>query len=186
MRSRPTRHTSPYAGILALTPALELIYINGEAEQLCNELREYERCPERSGLPQPIELAAAEANQRKKSPVRFVCGQGDRSITVQVFTIPTGLFNAKSIIIVIMERMATGLQQASVDEAGGFTGREKQVLNFLRQGYTNKEIAAELRISLQTVKKHVSSILLKSRKSTRTGVLAGILTPSSRADTLRS
>jgi DNA-binding CsgD family transcriptional regulator len=178
MSRRPTRHAFPRAGILALTAALEVVYINREAQQLCNELKQQERGPETPGLPQSVELAVAEADHGKESPVRLVFGEGDRSITLQAFTVPTGDSEAHSIIIVIMERMTRGLQQPPIDDELGFTGREKEVLNLLRQGYTNKEIAAELGISLQTVKKHVSSILLKSRKSNRTSMLAGILAPS--------
>lgn len=41
------------------------------------------------------------------------------------------------------------------------TGREKEVLNLLMQGYPNKKIAKSLRISDFTVRDHVSSLLLK-------------------------
>ena len=41
------------------------------------------------------------------------------------------------------------------------TAREQDVLAYLARGMRNKEIAAVLRISSQTVKNHVSSILRK-------------------------
>ncbi|MDO4628674.1 MAG: response regulator transcription factor [Planctomycetia bacterium] len=41
------------------------------------------------------------------------------------------------------------------------TQREEQVLRYLVQGMSNKEIAAELRISAETVKEHVQHILRK-------------------------
>ena len=41
------------------------------------------------------------------------------------------------------------------------TGREREVLLYVTQGWTNQEIATHLQISLKTVKAHVSSILQK-------------------------
>lgn len=47
------------------------------------------------------------------------------------------------------------------------TGREKEVLRELGKGYSNDEIAKQLYISQNTVKKHVSSILAKLNISQR-------------------
>jgi DNA-binding NarL/FixJ family response regulator len=41
------------------------------------------------------------------------------------------------------------------------TGRERQVLNLIRQGQRNREIARELRIAESTVHKHVQNIFEK-------------------------
>ena len=51
---------------------------------------------------------------------------------------------------------------------GRLTARELEVLNLLAQGMTNKEIAAELVITVRTVKFHVSSILRKLDAGNRT------------------
>jgi DNA-binding NarL/FixJ family response regulator len=57
-------------------------------------------------------------------------------------------------------------------EAEGFisplTPREKEILNYIAQGYPNKQIAAELNISEQTIKNHVTSILRKLNANART------------------
>jgi len=57
-------------------------------------------------------------------------------------------------------------------EAEGFiaplTPREKEILNYIAQGYLNKQIAAELDISEQTIKNHVTSILRKLNANART------------------
>jgi len=50
------------------------------------------------------------------------------------------------------------------------TNREKDVLNELRKGLSNEEIASSLYISEHTVKKHVSNILTKFNLSNRTQV----------------
>ena len=48
------------------------------------------------------------------------------------------------------------------------TPRETEVLNYIAQGYLNKQIAFELGISEQTIKNHVTSILRKLNANART------------------
>ncbi|MCX7912796.1 MAG: response regulator transcription factor [Dehalococcoidales bacterium] len=48
------------------------------------------------------------------------------------------------------------------------TPREIEILQFIGQGYLNKQIAAELGISEQTIKNHVTSILRKLNANART------------------
>lgn len=48
------------------------------------------------------------------------------------------------------------------------TSREKEVLQLIVNGHSNKEIAAKLKITLRTVKAHVSSILMKLNVNDRT------------------
>ena len=55
------------------------------------------------------------------------------------------------------------------------TPRETQILNYIAQGYLNKQIAVELDISEQTIKNHVTSILRKLNANARTeAVVIGI------------
>src|SRR5258708_37532222 len=48
------------------------------------------------------------------------------------------------------------------------TGREREVLAIISQGFSNKRIARTLAISPETVKSHVKRIFLKLAVSTRT------------------
>jgi len=48
------------------------------------------------------------------------------------------------------------------------TSREKEVLQLIVNGFSNKEIAVKLKITLRTVKAHVSSILMKLNVNDRT------------------
>ncbi len=48
------------------------------------------------------------------------------------------------------------------------TPRETEILNYIAKGYLNKQIAAELDISEQTIKNHVTSILRKMNANART------------------
>ena len=61
-----------------------------------------------------------------------------------------------------------GVVRPSFDpELDQLTSREREVLRLIAQGYTYKEIARELYISVKTVESHVSSVLRKLQLSTR-------------------
>ncbi|MEF1250002.1 helix-turn-helix transcriptional regulator [Vibrio owensii] len=47
------------------------------------------------------------------------------------------------------------------------SGKEQKVFLYLLQGYSNKEIAEQLNVSLSTIKTHVSHILSKTGKQSR-------------------
>ncbi len=53
------------------------------------------------------------------------------------------------------------MEQQRVEEALGLTHREAEVLALVARGYTNREIAGELVISVKTASVHVSHILRK-------------------------
>ncbi|HEY4687890.1 MAG TPA: LuxR C-terminal-related transcriptional regulator [Anaerolineae bacterium] len=55
------------------------------------------------------------------------------------------------------------------------TDREREVLALMARGYTNRQIANELRITTNTVKKHVDHILQKLDVSNRAGAVAAAL-----------
>lgn len=55
------------------------------------------------------------------------------------------------------------------------SGREQEVLDLLVQGLTNKQIAGELTITVNTVKKHVQSIFTKLNVESRAAAVARAL-----------
>jgi DNA-binding NarL/FixJ family response regulator len=62
---------------------------------------------------------------------------------------------------------AEGVKPSFDPELDQLTSREREVLRLIAQGYTYKEIARELYISVKTVESHVSSVLRKLQLSTR-------------------
>jgi DNA-binding NarL/FixJ family response regulator len=61
-----------------------------------------------------------------------------------------------------------GLDRPSFDpELDQLTTREREVLRLIARGYTYREVAKELFISVKTVETHVSSVLRKLQLSTR-------------------
>lgn len=73
----------------------------------------------------------------------------------------------------IARRVVRSMQNRSrhSESAEILTGREKEILDFLAKGYLYKEIATELFISKETVKKHIHNIYDKLHVQTRTEAL---------------
>jgi len=69
-------------------------------------------------------------------------------------------------------RNAAGKPQARVMEAVRLTTRERQVIDLLGEGLSNKEIAARLHIAVHTVKSHVHNVLEKLALHSRLEVAA--------------
>ncbi|MGZ5302208.1 MAG: response regulator [Actinomycetota bacterium] len=70
------------------------------------------------------------------------------------------------------ERLYSHLNDAG--DVIAFTERERQVFGLLERGSTDREIAAELTISVKTVEKHVGSILRKLGAQNRTQAVARV------------
>lgn len=82
-------------------------------------------------------------------------------------------------VLLEFRRLSTG-GIPEKEEDGGLTEREQEVLFQASKGATDKEIAAELNISLNTVKTHMRNILSKlqvrtRREATRAAYAKGIL-----------
>jgi DNA-binding NarL/FixJ family response regulator len=65
---------------------------------------------------------------------------------------------------VALARGEVGQEESSVT----LTEREREVLNFLAQGYTNKDIAQSLFLSVRTVEAHLRNIYGKLGVTSRT------------------
>jgi DNA-binding NarL/FixJ family response regulator len=62
---------------------------------------------------------------------------------------------------------AAGSVALTDDELDSLTAREQQVMRLIARGYTYREVAAELFISIKTVETHVSAVLRKLQLSNR-------------------
>jgi two-component system, NarL family, nitrate/nitrite response regulator NarL len=61
----------------------------------------------------------------------------------------------------IVEHAINGTTPSAIDESVRMTKRERQVIELIADGFTNKEIAQKLHLSTYTVKSHVHNILEK-------------------------
>jgi DNA-binding NarL/FixJ family response regulator len=68
----------------------------------------------------------------------------------------------------VLDAFAGTIEVAAVDEdLDRLTDREREVMRLIARGYSYKEVAAELFISIKTVESHVSSVLRKLQLSSR-------------------
>ncbi len=67
----------------------------------------------------------------------------------------------------IVEHAINGSKPSAIAEAVRMTKRERQVIELIADGFTNKEIAQKLHLSTYTVKSHVHNILEKLSLHTR-------------------
>ena len=128
------------------------------------------RLPGMSGLAFQQELAKA----RIGLPVIFITGHGDVPMTVRAMKAGAVEFLTKpfddqvlldAIHAAIERDRARRRDAASVAELqaryGALTEREREVMNLVVAGRANKQIAAELRLSLVTVKVHRGQVMRK-------------------------
>ena len=67
----------------------------------------------------------------------------------------------------IVEHAVNGFKPSAIEESVRMTKRERQVIELISDGSTNKEIAQKLHLSTYTVKSHVHNILEKLALNTR-------------------
>jgi GAF domain-containing protein len=85
----------------------------------------------------------------------------------------------KKLLTTLANHAAIAIQNAKgvarLKQAQNLSEREREVLNLLTQGRTNKEIAEELVVSVNTIKKHVQSIFTKLNVDSRAAAVAKVL-----------
>jgi DNA-binding CsgD family transcriptional regulator len=80
--------------------------------------------------------------------------------------------------IVMMERKShESTTIAEISERFGLTAREQETVQFLREGFTSKEIAQRMNISPNTVKAFIRLVMVKMGASTRSGIVGMIVCP---------
>src|SRR2546426_6977099 len=70
--------------------------------------------------------------------------------------------------VVVSERVVATAAPGAVAQGGALTARELEVLRLVARGLSNKENAADLRITTHTVKYHLTAVLEKVEHPTRT------------------
>lgn len=185
-RAVSEKRTNP--GVIVLTHTGQLLYLNHEASELCAEINQARLGHVARGV-LPIEvvnlcLAIAEKitvvqdiKAWESTQVRLVIADLAPPMLLRGFGIPgLGDINHARIII-MMDRITSRKPVLIAGTDGGvhLTDRKRAVVECLAHGLTNKEIARRLRITEQTVKEHIQSLMRKTKTTTRTGLLARLL-----------
>lgn len=88
-----------------------------------------------------------------------------RSVSKGLQVLPPNLTG--SLFTQIIENAISGAKPSDIIESVRMTKRERQVIELIADGFTNKEIAQKLHLSTYTVKSHVHNILEKLSLHTR-------------------
>lgn len=150
-RSNPAANEQPQA-------------IPSEILELCNKLR------------------AASASKNKDQSDRIACLTSTVSFGLQLYSI-RGLILDKDVesqnppsIAILIENVSQA-QRFDLEKARDryqLTFKEKEIVQFLLQGFTNKEVAKELCIGNYTLKDHLKNIRQKMGVFSRTGILSKV------------
>ncbi|MEO8138225.1 MAG: response regulator transcription factor [Gemmatimonadota bacterium] len=92
-----------------------------------------------------------------------------RAVAAGAEVLPPALTNS---LFSQIARNAAGSNSATLLDGVRLTGRERQVIDLLAEGLSNKEIAVRLSIAVHTVKSHVHNILEKLALHSRLEVAA--------------
>ena len=114
-----------------------------------------------------IRSAAVACLRKNSSPVELMetirrASRGEYPINDSVMTRP---MVAKQVLNQFQDMASLGNNAENI--VALLTQREKQILNYIADGNTNKQIARILNISEQTIKNHVSAILRKLNANDR-------------------
>lgn len=156
-------------GFIVASQTGEVHQINEPAQRICNLLLESAPPYRKAALPVEIwrVCESAIANQKVLSFQKL--GLDAEIIlpeigTVRVRVQTIAIAQAACLLIVLEDRQQTIRNRALSDAAlFGLTARETEVWQLRLRGDGYKEISAALWISVDTVKKHVKSILAKRR-----------------------
>lgn len=150
----------------ALAPALVIL-----ALRLEGELHGIELCREIKNLPTaPAVLIYSSFNSSEDVSASFLSGaDGFVHKGAEPGRLLSGIRDVRADrpVWVTGETVEQSMQLRRAVAGSGLTRREREVLGFMLQHFTNSQIAGELFIELTTVKTHVSSVLRKLGKQSR-------------------
>jgi len=180
-------------GILVFTLEGQLLYMNPEARERCREInRAFLGRHVRGVLPQAVVNLYSEIVRRisqgtdlksgESVQLRAVIKSQDLSppMLVRGFGIPCPGNGDHARILIMLDPIAPRdpVSLSQLNRWLELTDRGRDVVQFLIQGLTSKEIAEQMGITEQTVKEHIHRLMRKTKTTTRTGMLAKLLLES--------
>ncbi len=108
--------------------------------------------------------------------LRRVIGDAQAPVLLRGFPLAPHSPTDDACMLILMEKIGRERRNVPAQAKDHFrlTDREVEIVKYISEGWTNKEIAKHLEISEHTVKEHVRHLLKKTKSTTRTGILAQI------------
>jgi DNA-binding CsgD family transcriptional regulator len=165
--------------IFTFSKSLQLLYVNELAQDLLRRTSP-EGHAAGSVIPPEIlhicrELQVTDCSLRSQVQGESIIGHS--RFGLKGFGIPVDPVTGVRLIIVLAEQMTSAWQPS--DATIRLSQRETEVAKLLVNGLTNKEIGRHLALAEQTIKQHVKHIMEKTDTSTRTQLVAKLLTSHS-------
>jgi len=182
MQQSPLAPLLSSPGFLLLDSAMNPLVVNRTAVEILS----YPEKPEstkkfHTSLVSKIRSALLARQPGNGSPLVVEFHSGKRLYFCRTFPVEAhGREHERATIAVFLERgvasgaLLTVLRAAS--EKFHLTGREHEVLQYLLDGLTSKEIADRMKISPNTVKAFLRLIMIKMNVSTRSGIVGKAVT----------
>ncbi len=169
---------------MLLTASMSLLYKNRRAGELCQEIIHCQDGRTANGVLPPAVVSLV--NQIRTSlEVRPSQKDWEHVVTTlhsSLLLCGTALIDhthTTTRILIVMFEVGIGAWESTAlvqaKEEFCLTVREASVAQHLLKGWTNKEIANEMRLPVQSIKDHCKRIAKKMNTTTRTGIVIKIL-----------
>jgi DNA-binding CsgD family transcriptional regulator len=180
-------HAGP--GIMLLTTSMQLLYKDRRAGELCQQIIRCQDGKTAHGVLPPAVASLVDQIGKtltvRTDPKDWEQIQLRRVVNTlhsSVLLCGTALIdqtNAQQQILIVISEVGIGAWQENVivqaKEKFHLTARETTVVRHLLKGWTNKEIADQMRLAEQTIKEHFRHISEKTSATTRTGIVMTII-----------
>jgi DNA-binding CsgD family transcriptional regulator len=180
-------HAGP--GIMLLTASMQLLYKNQWASELCRKIIQCQDGKMANGvLPPAVASLADEICQIlevRPDPKDWEQIQISRCVNMphsSVLLCGAALVDqttAGARIVIVLSEVGIGAWEDNIfvkaKETFLLTARETTVVQHLLKGWSNKEIANEMRLAEQTVKEHFKHIADKTGATSRIGIVMKII-----------
>jgi DNA-binding CsgD family transcriptional regulator len=176
-------------GIMLLTASMQLLYKDQRAGELCQQIIRSQDGKTAHGVLPPAVVSLVHQIQKtltvrtdpkdwEQIQLRCIVNTPHSSVLL-CGTALIGQTNAEKRILIVMNETGISAWQDKVlvqaREKFHLTARETMVVQHLLKGWTNKEIANEMRLAEQTIKEYLKHISEKTNTTTRTGIVMKII-----------
>ena len=169
-------HSEP--GFVLLDAALNPIAFNPEALRILAFPENAERI-QRPSLFIFDKVRGSLLNRLDPEKSQFVklYKSGNRRYTCRAFHLASDRSRSGDWTALLLERYSSNVAALSeLSQRFDLTAREREVVEFLLQGMTSKEIANRMNISPNTVKAFLRLVMVKMDVSTRSGIVGKMMT----------